>query len=268
VKQEVDLSSIERPSTSVAVESTLWEPTPTRTFSLTPIWQSHSPTNGSAADSCTDTSSESSVSWLQSNAELGGTYLPPMLASAGTATAATSFAGMNAGVVQCPAPCCSFTAADAAHIGVDVPNEAAANLFDTVGASYAECSTAVYTPTCDSVNVHSLSSTALGTAESMATTASSYRETSTLGLMQTNTPVYTQMDSRLPTAVPSLDHTAVHGYTTNNTTPCPLKRGTIGAVDNPTLGACDAGTTHWPAQSVDNWSFGGDRYTMPYHHSR
>jgi hypothetical protein len=246
------------------------------------MWQSYSPTNGSAADSYTDTSSESSVSWPQSNAELDGTCLPPILASAGTATTATSFAGMNAAVSPCTAPCCSFTAADAAHIGVDVPNEAAANLFDTVGASYAERNTAVYTPTCDSVNAHSLSSTALGTAESMATTASSYRETSTLGLTPTNTPVYMQMDTRVPTAVPSLGHTAMHvlanaatkeshgaaGYTTNNATPCPLKRGTIGAVDNPTLGAYHAGTTHWPAQSADNWTYGGDSYTMPYYHSR
>jgi hypothetical protein len=281
MKSKADQSSIEQPFMSAAVESTLCEPTPMHARSSTLMWQSYCPTDGSVADSYTDTSPESSISWSQSNAELNGTYPTPILVSADTATAPASFAGMSACISTYMAPSCTFTGADVANIGVDVPNEAAANLLDTVSASYAGYNAVKSTPTRDGINAHLLSTNALGTLDPMATTASSYRGASTLGFTPTNTPGFMRMNADDFTAVPSfgpsamsmLANVATEGmdgaaaYTTNDTTTYPLRRGTVGAINDPTLGAYYGETTHWPVQTANHWCCGGERYNTSHYHS-
>jgi hypothetical protein len=282
MKSKADHSSLQQPSVSAADESTLWEPTPTRACSSTLIWQSYSPADRSVADSYTDTSSESSVSWSQSNAELSGTHSTSMLVSAGTVTAPASFAGMDAGISIRMVPYCSFTGAAVADVGVDIPNESAANLLDTGSGTYAGYNAVESTPTCDSINAHVLSMDTPGTLEPMTTTASSYREASTLGFTPTNTPVYMQMGTHDLTAVPSFGPSAMNvltnvategldgtaAYTTNDTTTYPLRRGTIGAVNNPMIGAYYSGSTQWPVQTANHWCYGGDGYNMPHYHCK
>jgi hypothetical protein len=183
-----------------------------------------------------------------------------MLASAGTATALVLFAGMNASISICMALSCGFTGVAVADIGVDIPNEAAVNLLDTGSATYVGYNAVELTLTCDSINVYVLSTDALGTLEPMTTIASSYREVSTLGFTPMNTLVYMQMGTYDLTAVPLfgplainvLANVATEGldgaatYTTNNATIYLLRRGIIGAVNNPMIGAYYSGLTQWP----------------------
>jgi hypothetical protein len=180
------------------------------------------------------------------------------------------------------APSCTFTEADVANISVNVPNKAAANLLDTVSASYAGYNAVESTPTRDSINAHLLSTTALGTLDPIATTASSYRGASTLRFMPTNTPGFIQMNADDFTAVPSFGPLAISmlaniategidsaaAYTTNNTTTYPLRRETVGAINNPTLSAYYSETTHWPVQTANHWCCSGERYHTSHYYSK
>jgi hypothetical protein len=158
---------------------------------------------------------------------------------------------MNASISICIALSCSFTRAAVADISVNIPNKAAANLLDTRSATYAGYNAVESTLTYNSINTHILSTNAPGTLKPITTTASSYREASTLRFTPTNMLVYMQIGTYNLTAVPSFSPSAINvlaniategldraaTYTTNNATTYLLRQETIGAVNNPIISA-------------------------------